>query len=180
MSAIHQKNSIVPAYRLHTSSGQARVIINGEHICLGKFNSLESPQKYDRLIAEWMAKGRPRAKIEPIRQACNGPSVNELILAFWQYAITRYVKNGEPTSEIRSLRTALRPVRQLYGTEPVARFGPLALTASRQKLIEAGICRKRINQHAGASAPCSSGVWPRKWCPKGYGRRSRRDWSSAW
>ena len=28
-------------------------------------------------------------------------------------------------------------------------FGPLALVACRQKLIEAGICRKRINQHVG-------------------------------
>ena len=32
---------------------------------------------------------------------------------------------------------------------PVTSFGPLALVACRQKLIEAGICRKRINQHVG-------------------------------
>ncbi len=40
-------------------------------------------------------------------------------------------------------------MRQLYGRQPVASFGPLALVACRQKLIEAGICRKRINQHVG-------------------------------
>ena len=39
-------------------------------------------------------------------------NVNELILAFWQHAKQRYVKNGEPTSEIRSFKTALRPVRR--------------------------------------------------------------------
>ena len=72
-----------------------------------------------------------------------------MILAFWQHAKQRYVKNGEPTSEIRSFRTALRPVQQLYGREPVTAFGPLALIACRQKLIESGICRKRINQHVG-------------------------------
>ena len=61
----------------------------------------------------------------------------------------RYVKNGVPTSEIRSFQTALRPVRQLYGSVPVTDFGPLALVACRLKLIEAGFCRKRINQHVG-------------------------------
>jgi hypothetical protein len=50
-----------------------------------------------------------------------------LILAFGQHAVTRYVKNGVPTSEIKSFRTALRPVRRLYGHEPVTNFGPLAL-----------------------------------------------------
>jgi hypothetical protein len=65
--------------------------------------------------------------------------VNELILAFWQHAGQRYVKNGKPTSEIRSYRTALRPVRRLYGRAPVADFGPLALVACRQKLIEDGV-----------------------------------------
>jgi hypothetical protein len=72
-----------------------------------------------------------------------------LILAFWEYAKQRYAKNGSPTSAIRSFQTALGPVRHLYGREPVPNFGPLALVACRQKLIEAGYCRKRINQHIG-------------------------------
>jgi len=76
-------------------------------------------------------------------------SVNDLVLAFWRHAKKRYVKNGQPTSEIRSFKTALRPVRRLYGSEPVTNFGPLALVACRLKLIQAEICRKRINQHVG-------------------------------
>jgi len=42
----------VPSYRLHKPSGQARTIINGRHIYLGKFNSPESRQRYARLLAE--------------------------------------------------------------------------------------------------------------------------------
>jgi len=68
-------------------------------------------------------------------------------LAFWQHAKLRYVKNGEPTSELRSFRAALRPVRELYGHGLVTDFGPLALVACRHKLIEARVCRRRINQH---------------------------------
>ena len=37
--------------------------------------------------------------------------------------------------------------RDHYGHVPVEQFGPLALIACRQKLIEAGLCRKRINGH---------------------------------
>ena len=87
-------------------------------------------------------------KAAAIDLAVNRPvTLNELILAFWQHAKQRYIKNGQPTSEQRSFRTALRPVRHLYGRELATSFGPLALVACRQELIEAGICRKRINQH---------------------------------
>jgi integrase len=71
-----------------------------------------------------------------------------LLAAFWnRHVARRYVKNGKPTSEQNSFRTALRPVRQLYGREPVVNFGPLALIACREQLVDAGICRTRVNQH---------------------------------
>jgi len=138
----------IPSDRLHKPSSQARVIIDGEHIYLGRFGTPESREKYDQLIAEWLAAGRKSGAIGGVAGIPSaGFTINELILAFWQHAKERYVKNGRPTSELRSFRTALRPVRQLYGREPVTSFGPLALVACRQKFIEAGICRTRINQH---------------------------------
>jgi integrase len=124
------------------------VTIDGQNFYLGRYDSPESYEKYARLIAEWKCKQtRPEATVP----GGNGAAVrvNDLILAFWQHAKQRYVKNGQPTSEIRSFRTALRAVRQLYGRELVTSFGPLALVACRLKLIEAGYCRKRINQHVG-------------------------------
>ena len=42
----------VPSYRLHKPSGQARTIVRGKHIYLGKYNSPESHRKYVRLLAE--------------------------------------------------------------------------------------------------------------------------------
>jgi integrase len=150
-----------PKYRLHKASGQALVQISGERIYLGKYGTEASKEKYRRLVAEFLVGGqsvRGRNGL-PLEKASAGLSkaalaaspikVNQLILAFWQHAKQRYVKNGQPTSEVRSFRTALHPVRQLYGREPVTSFGPLALVACRYKLIEAGICRKRINQHVG-------------------------------
>jgi len=52
-----RRNGHVPSYRLHKPSGQARVIINGEHIYLGQYGSAESREKYARLIAEMPANG---------------------------------------------------------------------------------------------------------------------------
>ena len=40
-------------------------------------------------------------------------------------------------------------MKELYGREPATSFGPLALVACRQKLIDARFCRKRINGHVG-------------------------------
>ena len=136
-----------PKYRLHKGSGQALVQINGERIYLGKHGSEESKEKYHRLVAEFLASGKGAKSPSPSNLVLASPTkVNELVLAFWQHAKQRYVKNGQPTSEIRSFRTALHPVRHLYGRKPVTSFGPLALVACRQKLVEAGICRKRINR----------------------------------
>jgi integrase len=139
----------IPSYRFHKARNCAVVTIDGKNFYLGRYDSPESYDKYARLIAEWKSKKcRPGATPAPGQDGVAN-TVNELILAFWQHAKQRYVKHGQPTSEIRSFRTALRPVRRLYGREPVTNFGPLALVACRQQLVEAGYCRKRINQHVG-------------------------------
>ena len=107
-----------PKYRLHKGSGQALVQINGERIYLGKYGTEESKEKYRRLVAEFLAAGqKPRTGSQGTPRSAFPIKINELILAFWQRAKRRYVKNGQRTSEIHSFRTALRPVRNLYGGE---------------------------------------------------------------
>ena len=138
-----------PKYRLHKASGQALVQFDGQRIYLGKHGTEESKEKYWRVVAEWLASRRRPGSGSTTHSTPGVVTINELLLAFWCHAKERYVKNGEPTSETRSFRAALRPVRQLYGRQPVTEFGPLALVACRQKLVEASTCRKRINQHVG-------------------------------
>ncbi|NQU25809.1 MAG: hypothetical protein HQ567_31360 [Candidatus Nealsonbacteria bacterium] len=142
-----KKSRHTPSYRLHKSSGQARVIIDGEHIYLGNYDTPASREKYHRLIAEWLTAGQSTLSTGANSGVQVPVTINELILAFWHHVKQRYVKNGAPTSEQRSYRTALRPVRRLYGGVPATDFGPLALVACRKELIDAGICRKRVNQH---------------------------------
>ena len=76
-----------PSYRLHKSSGQAVVTIHGRDHYLGKHGSPESEQAYRRVVAEWLASGRvgQDARREP---GSSGPTVEEVILAFWRRAET--------------------------------------------------------------------------------------------
>jgi integrase len=142
-------NAHVPAYRLHKPSGQARVIIDHEHIYLGKFGSPESREKYARLIAEQASPTRHASDRTKNDDSVAPVSIDEVILAYWQFAKSYYVRNGEPTKVLEGMRHAIRPLRALYGSTPAADFGPKKLKAVRQHMIKQGISRPVINHRIG-------------------------------
>jgi integrase len=136
--------SRVPSYRLHKPTGLAVVTIGGRDVYLGKHDTPESRAEYDRLIAEWLAAGR-----RPML-ADEGPgadlTINEMLLAYLNHADTYYVKNGKPTTEPGNIRTALRPLRKLFGDLPARDFGPRKLQCVRQAMIDSGLCRNEVNK----------------------------------
>ena len=145
----------VPAYRLHKSSGQARVIIGRRHHYLGKYGTPESLEKYHRLVTEYLkAPGNPPHTILASTRTL-GISINELILAYWDSAKKHYVKNGKPSDRQYHLRAALRPLRKLYGNTLAQDFGPKKLKLVREEMIAEGLIRKGglnrnyINDHIG-------------------------------
>ena len=83
-----RKRSHVPSYRLHKPSGQARVIINGEHIYLGKYGSRESREKYSKLIAELAAMAATDSIAPDARGCIQNLTIDELLLAYWRFAET--------------------------------------------------------------------------------------------
>ena len=133
-----------PRYRLHRASGQAIVTIGGRDHYLGKHGSQESKAKYHRLIGEWNVQGRPSTVVDP-RQPSIGLTVGELVLRYWKHAEGYFRKNGRPTDECACIKAALRHVTELYHRTPAADFGPLALKAVRQRMIESGNSRGYIN-----------------------------------
>lgn len=130
-----------PAYLLHKSSGRARVRIDGEDIYLGEYGSSESRERYDELVAEWFAKQGNTTGYSM--------TVDDLVLLFMEYAQEYYRKDGVETSELHCIRQATRPLITLFGKLRIREFGPKALKAVRQQLIDAGIVRKSINIHMG-------------------------------
>lgn len=144
------RNGHVPAYRLHRASGQARVIVNHEHIYLGKYGSAESREKYGRLVAELSSNGRAAALIPGNgRRGESTTPINELILAYWQFAQGHYLKDGKPTGTLAGIRVALRPLRATYGSTPASDFGPRKLNTLRHQLIRDGLSRGVVNKRVG-------------------------------
>jgi integrase len=139
----------IPSYRLHKPTGQAVVTLNGRDYYLGGHNTAASRDEYNRLVAEWLAGGRQLGASD--RGAGPGADITvaELILAYVRFADGYYVKDGRPTKEAKNVRFALKPLRQLYGHTPAAKFGPLGLKAVRQAMIEADICRLEVNRRTG-------------------------------
>ena len=133
----------LPADRQHKARGLAVVTLNGKDIYLGPYGTSASKAEYDRVISEWIANGRrllePRDDLKP------DLTITELIAAYWRHAQSYYVKDGSPTSEQVWIKLAMRPLRRLYGSTPASSFGPLALKAVRQAMIDHGDCRATIN-----------------------------------
>ena len=72
-------------------------------------------------------------------------TINALILRYFRYAQTYYVKNGQQTDEVYGIRAALSRLRQLYGRTVAKDFGPKAYKLVREAMIQEGLSRKYIN-----------------------------------
>ena len=130
----------IPNYRRH-SSGQARVTLNGKDHLLGPYGSAESKEAYRRLITEWLARHGQPEKTEEDKPL----SVNDLILAYWNFAKGYYGFEDSDRGDAYCLKDALRVVRSLYGRIPARDFGPLALKACRRQMIDKGWSRPYTN-----------------------------------
>jgi len=134
----------IPKYCLHKASGRAVVRIDGFDHYLGVYGSEESKANYDRLIAEWLARGR-QSNVDQVDEL--PPTINEIIVTFWEHALVHYRKpDGTHTQEIVTLKQAIKPLAHLYGELQGEEFGPRALKAVRQKMVESGWCRSHINK----------------------------------
>jgi integrase len=152
-----RRSTLQPKYRHYKPKDLAVVRLDGRDVYLGKYGSPESRTLYHRLVAEWLARkaagpeeDRPGAP-EFAREEPVSPTVGELIAAFWtQHAEGHYRHaDGTSTGELDNFRDSLRPLRRLYGAFPAAEFGPKALKAVRQAMIDAGLARTTINQRVG-------------------------------
>ena len=134
----------MPRYRRQKRArcaDQAFVELNGRRHYLGQYGSPESRERYDRVIAEWLAAGR-REPVVPRQDL----SILELCVAYLRHAEERYVApDGGHTSSMHLVHQAIRRVRSLYGTTPVAEFGPLALQTLRRTWIDDRLSRRTVN-----------------------------------
>ena len=85
------------------------VTIDGRDYYLGPYDSPEPREKCDRLIREWLAGGR---SLRIGRQ--DRPTVAELVREYWAWVKSYYFKNDRPTSELVTIRAALKILLELH------------------------------------------------------------------
>ncbi len=126
--------------KIHTRRGQAflRLPLPGgkeQHVTLGPAGSSQARAEYARILAEWSA-------TRPMQLLPAGTlTVAELCDQHTDWAKERY----DPRQYAR-VKTALRPVIELYGHKLAAEFGPVALETVRTEYVRRGYCRRLCNQ----------------------------------
>jgi len=134
-------NQSLPRYRKHKASGQAVVHLSGEDFYLGPYGSKASKLEYKRVISEWLQRGGT-----PLNKGQSEPPITQILVAYMRFAKSYYRKDGKPTSQLGIVKRALTTLRELYGHRPASEFGPLALQAVRQKIVDSGVCRDYVNK----------------------------------
>ena len=102
----------LPSYRLHKASGQAIVAIRGRMFYLGRYGSDESRAEYKRIVAEWLAISPEAPPPKTLKPGQHDLRICELINAYRGHVESYYVKHGQQTSEVDTIRQALPPVER--------------------------------------------------------------------
>jgi integrase len=142
----------VPKYCRHQATGQAFVNLplgqgKYQRVYLGVHGRPKSHAKYERVIAQWLGSRRT--------QKLPGPeeiTVGLLVAEYFGRAATKKYQAMDPdsgalvpTEMIHRVKSALRPIVNLFGEEPAAEFGPRAFEAVREHYVEQGYTRPYVN-----------------------------------
>lgn len=124
------------------------VTLNSTRRYLGRWGTPETKRAYELLVAEFLTYGHALpCKSATSESASASLTVAELLASFWRHAESHYRKpDGTPTSRISAIKSAVRPLRRLYGHTRVDDFGPRSLKVVRSAMVEAGHIRRSINQ----------------------------------
>jgi integrase len=136
-----RRNEAAPQMRLHRKSGHARVRIGGREHWLGPWGSQEAKERYRRLVAEWLGNSEETSQVGPL-----GVTVVCAIEKYSSHVDVYYRRgDGSQTHEASNLRDAIRPLRLLYGLEPLAEFTADKLRVVRSGLVARNLARTTIN-----------------------------------
>ena len=133
------------SFRHHKASNQGYVELNGRRIYLGKWGAPATEQAYHRTVAEWLSSGGCLPEV-----LGEGLFVAQLAERYWDHCLEYYrTPDGRPSGELSPVRCALRYILALYGDTFVVDFGPRALKAVRQDMVDGGCARTTINSQVG-------------------------------
>ena len=129
------KSIRVPKYRLHKGSGQAAVTIDGKSEYLGKHGTIESHEKYRRLIGEYLAKqGQPipaQKTLASLSLKRDKKPITVVVAGAKYLAWCREHRRNR----VANVEGMLKIFVGMFQYELAANIGPLALKEVRKKMI---------------------------------------------
>lgn len=128
----------IPKYRLHKPSRQAVVTLSGTDHYLGEHGAIESRERYNELVGRWLASGGR----SPAGDSAKPLSINELILAYYRHCETHYGARRTKSTRLSQIRSAMQPLKQLFGSTLAAEFGPKSLLLVQKRYVQGGWERK--------------------------------------
>jgi integrase len=153
----------VPKYSRHKQRNLAFVRLDGKQRLLGPYDSIESRQKYDLLIAIWITNGRKlpadwrrrldagcSSKPSRTRESGSKPiessipletTVGEIIAQYIPFAEEYYARNRT----FEQAKQVCGCLRQRYERTPAVHFGPKQIYELRNQWVINGWGRKHAN-----------------------------------
>ena len=137
--------NLIPKFSIDRS-GRAFCKIGGRFVSLGRGDNPSSRLRYAEVLQN-LSKGLP-AISDRGGPPSVGLSVNEVCLAFMLHAQVEYVdaSSGKPSKEYDCYKSAVKPLRELFGDLPAESFGPNALRTVREQYIANGWTRSFIGK----------------------------------
>lgn len=136
----------VPKYRLHKGTGYAfvqhRTIRNKSHrLYLGKYGTPESLRRYQQFLQRLQVGAG-----EPLPALSDCPTIDEVIIAYLDFARSYYSRDGKLSSQYASMKRALKILGAMFGEELASSFGPKSLRMFQLELVKVDCARSYINQ----------------------------------
>ena len=113
-----KKKLRIPSLRLHKATNQGFVELGGRRYYLGVWGRPGTEEAYRRKIAQWVDSNGHLPE-HPTRL-----TIAQLCGAYSHHCHSYYIRpDGTPSHEIQAVNSALRVLRELYGTTRAERFG---------------------------------------------------------
>lgn len=129
------------------STGQGRVILNGQAFYVGPYGTAETQARYSELLTRWEAGGRqPLVPVPSVVQVVTVRAMLDRYVA-WLDATKRYAKDGKPTSQRGLCSRTLDEFASHVGGVPACKLSAAMVRQFRDRLeSETANARTTINK----------------------------------
>lgn len=137
----------MPTYRQY-GMRYARTCIDGQDVHLGVYNSTESRNKYDQLVADWLMKEAAKTPAP----AASRTLLEVIGLYLAHNKLEQDIQKYHPrVPSVRSVaQLAIKLLADLHGAKTASDFDSETLKSLRAEFIKRGLRRRQVNEAVNA------------------------------